>query len=91
MVRASLFPRGMNRMLVDSLGDVTITNDGATTLKEIDVQHLAAKKMVEVVKSVYNEVGGGYGGGVAPAACQAWICRMKSNNSSLLSFYFNWL
>ena len=81
----------MNRMLVDSLGDVTITNDGATTLKEIDVQHLAAKKMVQVVKSVYNEVGGGYGGGVAPTACQAWICRMKSNNSSLLSFCFNWL
>ena len=81
----------MNRMLVDSVGDITITNDGATTLKEIDVQHLAAKKMVEVVKYVYNEVEGGYGGGVAPTACQAWICRMKSNNSSLLSFCFNWL
>ncbi|HKG42314.1 MAG TPA: TCP-1/cpn60 chaperonin family protein [Nitrososphaeraceae archaeon] len=91
MVRASLCPRGMNKMLENSLGDVTILNDGATILKEIDVQHLAAKKMVEVAKSAYNEVGGGYGGSMAPAACKAWICRMKSNNSSLLSFYFKWL
>ena len=46
-------------MLVDSLGDVTITNDGATILKEIDVQHPAGKMMVEVAKSVDNEVGDG--------------------------------
>ena len=46
-------------MLVDSLGDVTITNDGATILKEIDVQHPAGKMMVEVSKSVDNEVGDG--------------------------------
>jgi archaeal chaperonin len=39
LVRSSLGPRGMDKMLVDSLGDVTITNDGATILKEIDVQH----------------------------------------------------
>jgi len=43
IVRTSLGPRGMDKMLVDSLGDVTITNDGATILKEIDVQHPAAK------------------------------------------------
>ena len=43
IVRSSLGPRGMDKMLVDSLGDVTITNDGATILKEIDVQHPAAK------------------------------------------------
>jgi thermosome len=49
----------MDKMLVDSLGDVTITNDGATILKEIDVQHPAAKMMVEVAKSVDNEVGDG--------------------------------
>src|SRR5207247_4858002 len=55
----SLGPRGMDKMLVDSLGDVTITNDGATILKEIDVQHPAAKMMVEVAKSVDNEVGDG--------------------------------
>src|SRR5919108_461958 len=49
----------MDKMLVDSIGDVTITNDGATILKEIDVQHPAAKMMVEVAKSVDNEVGDG--------------------------------
>src|SRR5574342_653679 len=59
VVRSSLGPRGMDQMLVDSLGDVTITNDGATILKEIDVQHPAAKMMVEVAKSVDNEVGDG--------------------------------
>src|ERR1700745_2415463 len=59
VVRTSLGPRGMDKMLVDSLGDVTITNDGATILKEIDVQHPAAKMMVEVAKSVDNEVGDG--------------------------------
>ena len=49
----------MDKMLVDTFGDVTITNDGATILKEIDVQHPAAKMMVEVAKSVDNEVGDG--------------------------------
>ena len=43
VVRTSLGPRGMDKMLVDTLGDVTITNDGATILKEIDVQHPAAE------------------------------------------------
>ncbi|MEM2760784.1 MAG: thermosome subunit beta [Nitrososphaerales archaeon] len=59
LVKSSLGPRGMDKMLVDTLGDVTITNDGATILKEIDVQHPAAKMMVEVAKSVDNEVGDG--------------------------------
>src|SRR6188472_361967 len=59
IVKTSLGPRGMDKMLVDSLGDVTVTNDGATILKEIDVQHPAAKMMVEVAKSVDNEVGDG--------------------------------
>src|SRR5574342_1127778 len=59
VVRSSLGPRGMDKMLVDTLGDVTITNDGATILKEIDVQHPAAKMMVEDSKSVDNEVGDG--------------------------------
>lgn len=59
IVKTSLGPRGMDKMLVDNLGDVTITNDGATILKEIDVQHPAAKMMVEVAKSVDNEVGDG--------------------------------
>ena len=56
IVRSTLGPRGMDKMLVDTLGDVTITNDGATILKEIDVQHPAAKMMVEITKSVDNEV-----------------------------------
>ena len=59
MVKTCLGPRGMDKMLVDTLGDVTITNDGATILKEMDVQHPAAKMMVEVAKSVDNEVGDG--------------------------------
>src|SRR5256712_5775891 len=59
IVKTSLGPRGMDKMLVDSLGDVTITNDGATILKEIEGQHPAAKVMVEVAKSVDNEVGDG--------------------------------
>ncbi|MDE1866615.1 MAG: TCP-1/cpn60 chaperonin family protein [Thaumarchaeota archaeon] len=59
LVRTSLGPRGMDKMLVDGLGDVTITNDGATILKEIDVQHPAAKMMVEISKAVDTEVGDG--------------------------------
>ena len=59
LVRTSLGPRGLDKMLVDSLGDVTITNDGATILKEIDVQHPAAKMMVEISKTIDNEVGDG--------------------------------
>ncbi|MGB9726795.1 MAG: thermosome subunit beta [Nitrososphaeria archaeon] len=59
IVRTSLGPRGMDKMLVDSLGDVTVTNDGATILKEIDVQHPAAKAMVEISKATDNEVGDG--------------------------------
>ena len=59
IVKTSLGPRGMDKMLVDTLGDVTITNDGATILKEIDVQHPAAKMMVEISKATDNEVGDG--------------------------------
>ena len=59
IVHSSLGPRGMDKMLVDSLGDVTITNDGATILKEIDVQHPAAKMLVEISKATDNEVGDG--------------------------------
>ena len=59
IVHTSLGPKGMDKMLVDSLGDVTITNDGATILKEIDVQHPAAKMLVEISKTTDNEVGDG--------------------------------
>jgi archaeal chaperonin len=59
IVRSSLGPRGMDKMLVSSTGDVTITNDGATILKEIDVEHPAAKMMVEISKATDSEVGDG--------------------------------
>ncbi len=58
-VRSTLGPRGMDKMLVDSLGDVVITNDGVTILKEIDVEHPAAKMIVEVAKTQDEEAGDG--------------------------------
>jgi len=58
-VRSSMGPKGMDKMLVDSSGDVTITSDGHTILKEIDVEHPAAKMMVEVAKTQDDEVGDG--------------------------------
>jgi len=58
-VRTSLGPKGMDKMLVDSFGDVVITNDGATILKEIDVQHPTAKMIVELAKTQDTEVGDG--------------------------------
>ncbi len=58
-VRSTLGPRGMDKMLVDSMGDVTITNDGVTILKEIDVEHPAAKMLVEVAKTQDQQCGDG--------------------------------
>lgn len=58
-VRTTLGPRGMDKMLVSTIGDVTITNDGATIMKELDVQHPAAKMLVEVSKTQDTEVGDG--------------------------------
>jgi thermosome len=58
-VRTTLGPKGMDKMLVDSLGDITITNDGVTILKEMDVEHPAAKMVIEVAKTQDNEVGDG--------------------------------
>lgn len=58
-VRTTLGPKGMDKMLVDSLGDVVITNDGATILEEMDIAHPAAKMIVEVAKTVDDEVGDG--------------------------------
>ena len=59
LVKSSLGPRGLDKMLVDSLVDVTITNAGARILKEIDAQHPAAKMMVEISKTIDTEVGDG--------------------------------
>ncbi len=58
-VRSTLGPKGMDKMLVDALGDVTITNDGVTILKEMDVQHPAAKMIIEASKTQDTEVGDG--------------------------------
>src|SRR5512137_2913871 len=58
-VRSTLGPKGMDKMLVDTLGDVVITNDGVTILKEIDVQHPAAKMIVEIAKTQDSECGDG--------------------------------
>jgi thermosome len=59
VLRSTLGPRGMDKMLIDGLGDITITNDGASILDEIDVQHPAAKMMVEVAKTQDDMVGDG--------------------------------
>jgi thermosome len=58
-IKTTLGPCGMDKMLVTSFGDVAITNDGATIMKELDVQHPAAKMLVEVAKAQDNEVGDG--------------------------------
>jgi thermosome len=58
-VRTTLGPKGMDKMLVDSLGDVVITNDGVTILEEMEIEHPAAKMMVEVAKTQEQEVGDG--------------------------------
>jgi len=58
-VRTTLGPKGMDKMLVDSLGDIVITNDGVTILEEMDIQHPAAKMLVEVAKTQDSEVGDG--------------------------------
>jgi len=59
VVRSSLGPKGMDKMLVESFGDITVTNDGAVILKEMDIQHPVAKMMVEVSKAQDDEVGDG--------------------------------
>ncbi|MFW9991502.1 MAG: thermosome subunit alpha [Candidatus Odinarchaeota archaeon] len=58
-IRSALGPRGLDKMLVDGFGDVVITNDGATILKEMEVQHPVAKFMVELAKAMDDEVGDG--------------------------------
>ena len=58
-VRSTLGPKGMDKMLIDGMGDIVITNDGATILKEMDIEHPAAKMMVEIAKTQDDEVGDG--------------------------------
>jgi thermosome len=59
VIRTTLGPKGLDKMLVDSLGEVTVTNDGATILKNMDVQHPAAKLMVQISKTQDDEIGDG--------------------------------
>ncbi|ABS54837.1 thermosome [Methanoregula boonei 6A8] len=58
-VRSTLGPKGMDKMLIDGMGDIVITNDGATILKEMDIEHPAAKMMIEIAKTQDDEVGDG--------------------------------
>jgi thermosome len=58
-IRTTLGPKGMDKMLVDGLGDIVVTNDGVTILKEMDIEHPAAKMLVEVAKTQEDEVGDG--------------------------------
>ncbi len=58
-VQSTLGPKGMDKMLIDGMGDITITNDGVTILKEMDIEHPAAKMMVEIAKTQDAEVGDG--------------------------------
>lgn len=59
MVRSTLGPKGMDKMIVDSLGDVTVTNDGVTILEEMSIEHPSAKMIVEIAKTQEDEVGDG--------------------------------
>ncbi|MBS3171736.1 TCP-1/cpn60 chaperonin family protein [Candidatus Woesearchaeota archaeon] len=58
-VRTTLGPKGMDKMLVDSVGDIVVTNDGVTILEEMQIEHPAAKMIVEVAKTQEDEVGDG--------------------------------
>ena len=59
MIKTTLGPRGMDKMMVSELGDIIITNDGATILKEMNIEHPAGKMMVEIAKTQDSEVGDG--------------------------------
>ena len=91
IVKSSLGPRGMDKMLVDTLGDVTITNDGATILKEIDVQHPAAKMIVEISKTTDNEVGDGTTSAVVLAGAFAGKCRGFDQRKCASDYCGGWI
>jgi chaperonin GroEL (HSP60 family) len=59
IVRTTLGPKGMDKMLVDSVGDITVTNDGVTILSEMEIEHPTAKMIVEIAKTQEDEVGDG--------------------------------
>ena len=86
VLKSTLGPRGMDKMLIDSLGDITITNDGAAILDEIDVEHPAAKMMVEVAKTQDDEVGDGTTTSVILAGELLKNGRWRSRTKAALSF-----
>src|SRR3989344_4479707 len=59
IVKTTLGPKGMDKMLVDSFGNIIVTNDGVTILEEMEIDHPAAKMMVEIAKTQESEVGDG--------------------------------
>ncbi|MEK6856156.1 MAG: TCP-1/cpn60 chaperonin family protein, partial [Nanoarchaeota archaeon] len=59
IVKTTLGPKGMDKMLVDSSGNITVTNDGVTILEQLDIDHPAAKMMVEIAKTQEMEIGDG--------------------------------
>ena len=80
-IRTTLGPLGMDKMLVSGMGDAVITSDGATIMKEFDIQHPAAKMLVEVAKSQDNEVGDGTTTAVVLA--RELLSQMKSSDSHM--------
>jgi thermosome len=78
-VRSTLGPKGMDKMLIDGMGDIVITNDGATILRQMDIEHPAAKMMVEIAKAQDDEVGDGTTTAVVIAG------ELLKNAESLLS------
>jgi len=93
IIKTSLGPRGMDKMIVDTLGDVTITNDGATMLKQIDVQHPAAKILVEIAKATDTEVGDGTTSSVVLAGRLLEFAKKlldKNIHASIIVDGYNW-
>ena len=82
-VRSTLGPRGMDKMLVDSMGDITITNDGVTILKEVNVEHPAAKMLVEVAKTQDQQCGDGTTTAVVLAGELLKRATTRSNRTSI--------
>lgn len=90
IVKTSLGPVGLDKMLVDDIGDVTITNDGATILKQLEVEHPAAKVLVELADLQDQEVGDGTTSVVILAAELLSVCRERLNSCTIivLSYLF---
>jgi len=90
ILRSSLGPKGMDKMLVDSDGGVTITNDGATILAKMEVEHQVARLMVELSQSQDNEIGDGTTGVVVLAGAlleQVWFKEsVLSHNASARTY-----